>query len=53
VPRAAVLLGIDRGEPEAELLSLRLIAATAMRLECPLLTADERVGSSGLVRVVW
>lgn len=31
----------------------RLVAATALRLECALLTADERVTASGLVRVVW
>jgi PIN domain nuclease of toxin-antitoxin system len=31
----------------------RLVAATALRLDCALLTADERVTDSGLVRVVW
>ena len=31
----------------------RLIAGTAMRLEVPLLTNDERIRRSGLVRTVW
>lgn len=31
----------------------RLVAATALRLECALVTADERVTASGLVPVVW
>jgi PIN domain nuclease of toxin-antitoxin system len=31
----------------------RLIAATALRLEVPLLTNDERIRRSGLVRTVW
>jgi PIN domain nuclease of toxin-antitoxin system len=31
----------------------RLVAATALRLECALVTADERIGASGLVPVVW
>lgn len=31
----------------------RLVAATALRLECALLTADARVTESGLVPVVW
>ncbi len=31
----------------------RLVAATALRLECALITADERVTESGLVPVVW
>lgn len=31
----------------------RLIAGTARRLEAPLLSADERIASSGLVEVVW
>jgi PIN domain nuclease of toxin-antitoxin system len=31
----------------------RLIAGTAIRLEAPLITADERIRDSGLVRTVW
>ena len=31
----------------------RLIAGTAVRLEVPLLTNDERMRRSGLVRTVW
>jgi PIN domain nuclease of toxin-antitoxin system len=31
----------------------RLIAGTALRLEAPLLTSDERMRRSGLVRTVW
>lgn len=31
----------------------RLIAATAVRLDVPLVTADERIQSSGLVETVW
>jgi PIN domain nuclease of toxin-antitoxin system len=31
----------------------RLIAGTALRLEAPLLTNDERIRRSGLVRTVW
>jgi len=31
----------------------RLIAGTALRLEVPLLTSDERICRSGLVRTVW
>ncbi len=31
----------------------RLIAGTALRLEAPLLTSDERIRQSGLVRTVW
>jgi PIN domain nuclease of toxin-antitoxin system len=31
----------------------RLIAAAAMRLDVPLITVDERIAGSGLVRVVW
>ena len=31
----------------------RLIAATAVRLDVPLLTNDERVRGSGLVRTIW
>ena len=31
----------------------RLIAGTALRLDVPLLTNDERVRDSGLVRTVW
>jgi PIN domain nuclease of toxin-antitoxin system len=31
----------------------RLIAGTALRLEVPLLTDDERIRRSGLVRTVW
>ena len=31
----------------------RLIAGTALRLEAPLLTNDERMRRSGLVRTVW
>ena len=31
----------------------RLVAATALRLECALITADERVTESGLVPVAW
>jgi PIN domain nuclease of toxin-antitoxin system len=31
----------------------RLIAGTALRLEAPLLTGDERIRRSGLVRTVW
>ena len=31
----------------------RLIAGTAVRLEVPLLTNDERIRRSGLVRTVW
>ena len=31
----------------------RLIAGTAIRLDAPLITADARIQSSGLVRTVW
>ena len=31
----------------------RLIAGTALRLDVPLLTNDERIRDSGLVRTVW
>ena len=31
----------------------RMIAATALRLDCPLLTADQRITDSGLVQTVW
>jgi PIN domain nuclease of toxin-antitoxin system len=31
----------------------RLIAATAVRLGAPLLTRDERIQGSGLVRTIW
>ena len=31
----------------------RLIAGTALRLDAPLLTNDERIRASGLVRTVW
>lgn len=31
----------------------RLIAGTALRLDAPLLTNDERIRDSGLVRTVW
>ena len=31
----------------------RLIAATAVRLDVPLLTNDERIRDSGLVRTIW
>ena len=31
----------------------RLIAATAVRLDVPLLTSDERIRGSGLVRTIW
>ena len=31
----------------------RMIAATALRLDCPLLTSDQRITDSGLVRTVW
>lgn len=31
----------------------RMIAATALRFECPLLTMDERIASSRVVPVVW
>lgn len=31
----------------------RMIAAAALRLSCPLLTADERMTASGLVQTVW
>ncbi len=31
----------------------RLIAATALRLDVPLLTSDQRIRASGLVRTVW
>ena len=31
----------------------RLIAGTALRLDAPLLTLDERIRRSGLVRTVW
>jgi len=31
----------------------RLIAGTALRLEAPLLTDDERIRQSGLVRTIW
>ena len=31
----------------------RLVAATALRLECALITADARVAESGLVPVAW
>ncbi len=31
----------------------RLIAATAVRLDLPLITSDERIRRSGLVRTVW
>ncbi len=31
----------------------RLIAGTALRLDVPLLTNDERIRASGLVRTIW
>lgn len=31
----------------------RLIAATALRLQAPLLTADQRIAGSGALRVLW
>lgn len=31
----------------------RLIAATAVRLDVPLVTADERIQGSGLVETIW
>jgi len=31
----------------------RLIAASAVRLDVPLITGDERMRESGLVRTVW
>jgi PIN domain nuclease of toxin-antitoxin system len=31
----------------------RLIAGTAIRLDVPLITGDERIRTSGLVRTVW
>ena len=31
----------------------RLIAATSIRLDAPLITSDERIRRSGLVRTVW
>jgi PIN domain nuclease of toxin-antitoxin system len=31
----------------------RLIAATALRLDVPLITADERITASGLVTITW
>ena len=31
----------------------RLIAASAVRLDVPLITGDERIRESGLVRTVW
>ena len=31
----------------------RLIAASAVRLDVPLITGDERIRGSGLVRTVW
>jgi PIN domain nuclease of toxin-antitoxin system len=31
----------------------RLIAGTAIRLDAPLITGDERIRTSGLVRTVW
>jgi PIN domain nuclease of toxin-antitoxin system len=31
----------------------RLIAGTALRLDVPLLTNDERIRNSGLVRTIW
>jgi PIN domain nuclease of toxin-antitoxin system len=31
----------------------RLIAGTAIRLDAPLITGDERIRASGLVRTVW
>jgi PIN domain nuclease of toxin-antitoxin system len=31
----------------------RLIAGTAIRLDLPLITGDERIRTSGLVRTVW
>jgi len=61
--RATPGLGIDPIDLEnvvqaRELVALvdpfdRLIAAAALRLGAPLLTADVRVAESGLVKVVW
>lgn len=31
----------------------RLVGAVARRLDAPLITSDERIGASGLVKVVW
>ncbi|HEX6031196.1 MAG TPA: type II toxin-antitoxin system VapC family toxin [Tepidiformaceae bacterium] len=31
----------------------RLIASTALELECPLATADARIAASGVVEVLW
>jgi PIN domain nuclease of toxin-antitoxin system len=31
----------------------QLIAATAVRLDVPLLTSDESIRGSGLVRTIW
>ncbi len=31
----------------------RLIAGTAVRLDAPLITGDERIRASGLVRTIW
>ena len=31
----------------------RLIAGTAIRLDAPLITGDERIRASGLVRTIW
>jgi PIN domain nuclease of toxin-antitoxin system len=31
----------------------RLIAGTALRLDAPLITGDQRIRTSGLVRTVW
>ena len=31
----------------------RLIAGTAIRLDAPLITGDERIRDSGLVRTIW
>jgi len=31
----------------------RLIAGTAIRLDAPLITGDERISASGLVRTIW
>lgn len=31
----------------------RLMAATALELNCPLITRDAAIASSGLVRTIW
>lgn len=45
---SAPVLGLPHGDPYD-----RLIVATALELGVPLITIDEKITDSGIVRVVW